>query len=73
MKRHLTGGVGSMGNVTYYETVEIDIVLDAPFSVHAGFTAALEAQGMGLLGQAGFLERFNVMFSYKTKQFHIDT
>ena len=73
MKRHLTGGVGSTANVTYYDTLEIDIGLDAPFGVHAGFTAALEAQGMGLLGQAGFFERFSVTFSHKTKQFHIDT
>jgi hypothetical protein len=73
MKSQLTGGVGSTGNVTYYDTLEVDIGLGSAFSVHAGFTVGLEAQGIGLLGQAGFFERFNVSFSHKAKQFHIDT
>ncbi|HXA05242.1 MAG TPA: hypothetical protein VNY30_10410, partial [Bryobacteraceae bacterium] len=41
--------------------------------VYAGFTVGLEAQGIGLLGQAGFFERFTVCFSHTAKQFHIDT
>jgi hypothetical protein len=73
MKSQLTGGVGSTGNVTYYDTIEVDIGLGSPFSVYAGFTVGLEAQGIGLLGQAGFFEQFTVCFSHTAKQFHIDT
>jgi hypothetical protein len=73
LKSQLTGDVGSTGNVTYYDTIEVDIGLGSPFNVHAGFTVGLEAQGIGLLGQAGFFERFTVCFSHTAKQFHIDT
>ena len=72
MKTQLTGGVGSVANVTYYDTVEIDVGVEAPFTALAGFTAGLEAQGIGLLGQAGFFENFQVTFDLKTRVFHVD-
>jgi len=32
----------------------------------------MEAQGVGLLGQAGFFERFQVTFDHPGRSFHID-
>lgn len=72
MKMRLTGGVGSVSNYTYYENVEIDLFIGAPFVVYAGFTDGLESQGFGLLGQRGFFESFPVYFNRKKNQFHID-
>ncbi len=73
MKKQLTGGVGSTGNVTYYDNVTIDLGNGLTFAAIAGFTAGLEAQGIGLLGQSGFFERFQVSFDHRKREFHIDT
>jgi hypothetical protein len=78
MKMHLTGGVGSTANTTYYEHLDIEIhfggvpgISMISFGTYAGFTAGLEAQGMGPLGQQGFFETFAVHFDHKAKQFTI--
>ena len=75
MKMQTTGGVGSNANATYYEkiTVKIHIHLEQPmvFTALAGFTAGLEAQGIGLLGQDGFFENFSVAFARKDSNFTI--
>jgi len=73
MKRQLTGGVGSFGNVTYYDRLEIDVGNGLSFSSFVGFTQGLESQGTGLLGQAGFFETFVVTFDYKARTFHLET
>jgi hypothetical protein len=78
MKMQMTGGVGNTANATYYGNVRVNILL-APnslplsFTVLAGFTAGIEAQGLGLLGQLGFFENFGVSFNHSNKVFHIDT
>lgn len=72
MKSHLTSGVGSTGNVTYYDLVEIDLGNGIKFNTMVGFTAGMEAQGIGLLGQVGFFENFQVSFDHKNRVFHID-
>jgi hypothetical protein len=74
---HMTGGVGSMGNSTYYAEIEIQIPINLTsppisFTVFAGFTAGLEAQGIGLLGQSGFFDRYKVTFDHNAKLFHVD-
>jgi hypothetical protein len=79
MKSHMTGGVGAT-NVTYYETITVQIpIMNADgtitalsFDTHAGFTAGMEAQGIGLLGQAGFFEHFSVQFNHKARIFSIE-
>jgi hypothetical protein len=75
MPMQMTGGVGSAANVTHYADVEVQIpVPNAPtisFGAFAGFTAGLEAQGIGLLGQSGFFERFTVTFNHGGKLFQI--
>src|SRR5271157_6381471 len=49
MGQNLTGGVGSSGNVTYYDNLMIDLGEGLKFQTYAGFTSGLEAQGLGLL------------------------
>ena len=80
MTMQMTGGVGAT-NVTYYETitVHLDIADHAgqpvnriSFQTHAGFTAGMDAQGIGLLGQLGFFETFTVLFNHRLKIFTID-
>lgn len=86
MKQQLTGGVGNTGNITYYENVHVDAGLYKPdaagnytvfdvvasFDTYAGFTAGLDAQGIGLLGQSGLFENFQITFDHKNKVFHIE-
>lgn len=84
MKQQITGGVGNSGNVTYYENLTIEVgefvdiggtsTFDVRFSfqTYAGFTAGLEAQGLGLLGQSGFFENFLVNFDHKNRVFHVE-
>jgi hypothetical protein len=84
MKQQMTGGVGSTGNVTYYDDLTIEVgalvsvdgqITFAPqftFKVYAGFTAGLDAQGMGLLGECGFFENYVVTFDHKNRYFHIE-
>ena len=75
MQMDLVGGVGST-NTTYFEPLEIEIDISVPnakigFKTLAGFTAGLDPIGMGLLGQSGFFEAFQVMFDLKSKRFYI--
>ena len=73
MKQQLTGGVGSSGNTTFYDELTIDIGNGIKFTTQVGFTLGLEAQGIGLLGQLGFFENYNVTFEQGAKLFHVDT
>jgi hypothetical protein len=68
----LTGGVGSSANVTYFAAITIDLGSEIKFHTLAGFTAGLEAQGVGLLGQIGFFENFQVRFDHRRLTFSID-
>ena len=72
MKSQMTGGVGNSGNVTFYETVNISINHAIEFDAFVGFTNGMEAQGLGLLGQAGFFSRYSVIFDHTGSLFHID-
>jgi hypothetical protein len=58
----LTAGVGSTGIPTHFSNVEVDVQGVLKFSVYAGFTVGLEPMGLGLLGQTGFFDRFDVHF-----------
>jgi hypothetical protein len=76
MPMHMTGGVGSTANSTYYSTITVNMpITNGPtmtFQTFAGFTAGMEAQGIGLLGQVGFFETFPVLFNHRGKVFSID-
>jgi len=73
MKRNFTAGIGSPANPTAYEKIGIDLGNGIRFSSYVGFTPGLNALGIGLLGQAGFFEQFNVCFHYERRIFTIGT
>ncbi|MGB6691633.1 MAG: hypothetical protein WBE76_27665 [Terracidiphilus sp.] len=73
MKRNFTAGIGSSANPTAYETIVIDLGNGICFSSYVGFTPGLNALGIGLLGQAGFFEQFDVCFDYSGHKFTIAT
>lgn len=84
MKQQITGGVGNSGNLTYYDDliIELGIWVDVngtltftprfTFKTYAGFTAGLESQGVGLLGELGLFENYLVTFDHKNRVFHIE-
>ena len=67
----LTAGVGSASNITYYANVNVDLGQGVSADVYAGFTEGMNAHGMGLLGQSGFFEKFDVHFSHKSGLFTV--
>ena len=73
MKTNLTSGVGTNANVTAYDYIEIDLGSGIRFRTYAGFTPGLNALGLGLLGQSGFFELFNVCFCHKQRRFTVET
>jgi hypothetical protein len=73
MPSHFTGGVGSLANPTWYTNLTISLGRGIQFNSYAGFSPAMEAHGMGLLGQAGFFEYSNVCFYQNARKFTIET
>jgi hypothetical protein len=73
MKKQLTGGVGTSANQTYYDNLEIDLGSGIKFNSYVGFIPGLDAQGIGLLGQSGFFNYYNVCFYQKKFKFTIET
>lgn len=72
LKKHLTGGVGSSANPTYYTDLEISLGRGIQFKSYVGFTPAMDAHGMGLLGQSGFFDYYNVHFYLNESRFTIE-
>lgn len=72
LPKSFTGGVGSQANLTYYETITIDLGGGIVFSAYAGFTQGMDPIGFGLLGQSGFFEQHKVEFIHKDKIFTIE-
>lgn len=62
MPREFTGGVGSESNATYFDDLKIDLGKGIVFSAYVGFTEGMDAMAIGLLGQDGFFDHFNVEF-----------
>ncbi len=58
----MTSGVGSDSNVTYYDTLTINLGSGIVFPAYVGFTQGMDAIGLGLLGQDGFFDKYNVEF-----------
>jgi hypothetical protein len=63
----MTSGVGTEGVPTHFANISIDLQGLIRFPVFAGFTAGLDPIGLGLLGQIGFFERFNLGFRLSEK------
>jgi hypothetical protein len=72
LPKALTGGVGSQANTTYYDTLSIDLGGGVVFDAYAGFTQGLDSVGMGLLGQGGFFDSYNVEFRHRDKIFTVE-
>ncbi len=72
MAKAMTGGVGTQSNITYYDTVRLDLGHGIAFTALVGFTEGLNSAGIGLLGQSGFFENFNVEFLHRQKVFTIE-
>ncbi|MFP5205387.1 MAG: hypothetical protein ACLGSH_08540 [Acidobacteriota bacterium] len=73
LKKNLTGGVGTSANTTYYTDLVIDLGSGISFKCYAAFTPGMDLHGLGLLGQAGFFEYYNVAFYHKQRKFTIET
>jgi hypothetical protein len=75
MKAQGSMGMGSYNVPTYYENVTMRISFGShvqEYPLYAGFTQGLEQQGVGLLGQFGFFDRFNVLFDRARGLFHVE-
>jgi hypothetical protein len=72
LPKALTGGVGSQANVTYYDTITIDLGNGIQFDAYVGFTQGMDPIGFGLLGQAGFFEKHRVEFQHTNRIFTIE-
>lgn len=74
LKKNTTGGVGNTANPTYFADVRLEIPVTSGslvLDVYAGFCTGVDALGMGLLGQAGFFERFKVTFDRRGRTFQL--
>ena len=69
----VTTGVGSTNVPTHYCNVTIDLAGIGQFQVYAGFTTGMDQLGIGLLGQAGFFDRFKITFDHPNKTFTLET
>ena len=58
----LTAGLGSVNVPTHFANITLDVQGISEIPIYAGFTAGLEPWGVGLLGQTGFFDRFNIHF-----------
>lgn len=73
LKRQMTSGVGSSANPTYYTDLEINLGRGIEFTSFVGFAPAMDSHGVGLLGQAGFFNYYNVDFRQMEYKFTIET
>jgi hypothetical protein len=64
-------GVSGTAAPTHFANVSLEIGA-ARISIYAGFVSGLDAIGIGLLGQAGFFDRFDVHFRLRDGVFEID-
>jgi hypothetical protein len=72
LPKEMTGGVGSQANLTYYDHLTIDMGHGIVFTAYAGFTQGMDAVGLGLLGQNGFFDTYQVEFRHCDKVFIIE-
>jgi hypothetical protein len=64
-------GVNGTATPTHFANVLLDVGVTRA-SIYAGFVSGLDAIGIGLLGQAGFFDLFNVHFRLRDGVFEID-
>jgi hypothetical protein len=54
LPKMLTGGVGSSANITYYDTVKINLDNGIEFEAYVGFTEGMDGVGLGCWGKKAF-------------------
>lgn len=67
-----TTGVGNAANLTYYDTLTIDVGDGVIFTTKVGFTDGMDRAGFGLLGQQGFFENYTVEFRHRDRIFTVE-
>ena len=65
-------GAGSRGQLAYFFDLEVEIVGVLKYRMPIGFTQAMDASRVGLLGQNGFFDRFNVSFLLRERKFVLE-
>ena len=70
---YLFSGAGSRGQLAYFFDIEIEIAGVQKYRLPVGFTQALDASRVGLLGQNGFFDRFDVSFLLRERKFILET
>jgi hypothetical protein len=73
LPKSLTGGLGSAANLTYWETITVDLGHGIVFLAYTGFTEGMDQMGLGLLGQDGFFARYRVEFTLSKRVFTIES
>jgi hypothetical protein len=68
----MSSGVGTTAVPTHFVNLNFDVQGLFQFSAYAGFTTGLDPLGVGLLGQLGFFDRFNVEFRLGEKKCFIE-
>lgn len=72
LAKGVTSGLGNRLNVTYFETITIDLGFGIIFTSLVGFTGGMNGVGFGLLGQTGLFENYDVTFARRRKIFIIE-
>jgi hypothetical protein len=70
---YLFSGAGSRGQLAYFFDLEIEIAGVLKYQLPVGFTQAMDASRVGLLGQNGFFDRFDVSFQLRDRKFILET
>jgi len=66
-------GAGSRGQLAYFFDIEVEIAGVLKYQLPVGFTQAMDASRVGLLGQNGFFDRFTVSFLLRERKFILET
>lgn len=66
-----TSGVSTAAVPTHFCNVTLDLG-PIQMAVYAGFTIGLDQLGVGLLGQTGFFEKFNITFKHSASVFQLE-
>lgn len=64
----MSSGIGTMAVPTHFANLILNVQGLFQFSAYVGFTTGLDALGVGLLGQTGFFDRFNIAFRLGEKK-----
>ncbi len=70
---YLFSGAGSRDQLAYFFDTEVEIAGVLRYRAPVGFTQAMDASRVGLLGQNGFFDRFDVCFLLRERKFILET